>query len=143
MYKRFVKTFSFTKPGHALALCQCVGVFVCLSVRACGFRMSACCLLCINMYKTMFNHLWNVRFSSILRTRPHELGSNQQSLKFNKKKVINILTRFGRALFVQCVQCVCVSASVASLGVRVRFDSHFRFLMCVVVVLVCMLPCRF
>lgn len=42
MYKRFVKTFSFTKPGHALVR---VCLWVC--VRPYG---------CINMYKTMFNH---------------------------------------------------------------------------------------
>lgn len=70
----------------------------------------------------------SIDFSSIRRTLPHhhELGSNQQKVKIQfKKKVINISTRFGRALFVQCfcVQCVCVSASVAS-PAWCTFDHH-------------------
>lgn len=59
------------------------------------------------MYKTIFNHMGmfvkgDGPFGvAPLRTLPHELGSNQQSLKFHKK-IINITAHFGLALYFQC-----------------------------------------
>lgn len=70
------------------------------------------------MYKTIFNHMGmfvkedGPFCDAPLRTLPHELGSNQQSLKFHKKNYKYYCTLWTCALFSVFGAHVCVSASV-------------------------------